>query len=163
LNSHRSIALALLELVLAYRAAETEARKVGYKEYNYMQINEALLSYTEYEGIKTTGKDSGWPRNNHELKDQTLAIASDLSRSKPFSVLVRKDYKNRNEIKYVIGTNDGLDHYRELYPLTSENEKNCDFTDDYRNHKDAESRKREQEDLKNRDATFYECITVLQQ
>jgi hypothetical protein len=55
------------------RAAETEARKVGYKEYNYMQINEALLSYTEYEGIKTTGKDSRWPRNNHELKDQTLA------------------------------------------------------------------------------------------
>jgi hypothetical protein len=61
------------------RAVEKEARQLGYKEYNYIKLNEALLAYTDYEGIKITGKDSGWPRNNHELKDRTLAIASDLS------------------------------------------------------------------------------------
>lgn len=59
------------------RTSELEARQLGYKEYNYAKLNEVLLSYTEYEGIKTTGKDNRWPKNNAELKDRTLAITSE--------------------------------------------------------------------------------------
>jgi hypothetical protein len=135
----------------AHRAAENEARQVGYKEYDYVKLNEALLAYTEYEGIKTTGRDSRWPRNNAELKDKTLAISGDLSKSKPFSVIVKRDSKNHNEIKYVIGTNEGLNRYRQLYPLTSDNEKKYGEFDFGGNDKDEQ-----------REATRSESICVLQ-
>jgi hypothetical protein len=133
------------------RAAENEARQVGYKEYDYVKLNEALLAYTEYEGIKTTGRDSIWPRNNAELKDKTLAISGDLSKSKPFSVIVRKDSKNHNEIKYVIGTNEGLNSYRQLHPLASDNKKKYGEFDFGENDKDEQ-----------REATCSESICVLQ-
>ena len=79
-----------------------------------------------------------------------MAISGDLSKSKPFSVIVRRDSKNHNEIKYVIGTNAGLDRYRKLHSLTSDVD---GFSDEEGNGKD--------EDL-NRDATYSECIHVLQ-
>jgi hypothetical protein len=64
---------------------------------------------------------------------------------------VRRDSKNHNEIKYVIGTNEGLNRYRRLYPLTFDNEKKYGEFDFGEKDKDEQ-----------REATRSESICVLQ-
>ena len=88
-------------------------RELGYKKYEYNELQETLNDIAEGEGYRTRGKDKDeeniWPRNSRDLAEHTRIIASRLRRTSDILIEVREDADKNNE--FIIGYTENVENY----------------------------------------------------